>query len=349
MTSSATGGGGAGANWSTGDEGASARDGGKAIAQATARNVGGGSTTVTATAKGGGGGSAGGLYDGTLVSGNGGEAIAFAAVESRGGGQVVVSVNQIGGPGGGGLSGADGGNGAASYLHNAVSVIADGNLTVVQNAEGGGAVGFPHIPTDHDVHAGDGGAATSDLNFDYEHDLDVTVSAAGAAGGVGSPLNFDSPYRILAGHGGSAQAHLVANAGGILRTQTTALGGDSYGFDPSQSDSQGGAAHALQVVQSSNLDATAAHLARGLAVGGRLGGNAQSSSDASIAAGTLEVKDVAFAYRGTPYLSLVSSHAEGVSSGDGRVTADAQALLGDGYFSSEGLAEFEKPVELTAV
>lgn len=334
VNSTATGGDGATGIWSTGHQAAVGRDGGAAEALGSAINHGGRETTVTVMATGGNGGSAGGFYDGTLTSGNGAEATAFATVDSSGGGPVTVTVQQIGGTGGGGLSGANGGNGAASHLLNAMSIIADGSLTLVQDAQGGNGGGFYHLLTDHDVLGGDGGAASSELDFVHAGDLDATVRATGGASGFGIPINFPTAYRVLNGHGGNADARLNASAGGVLRTEVTAIGGDSYSFDRSDVDLAGGAASALQVVGSSSLDAAADHRVRSLAVGGLLGGDAESFSSGTVAAGTLEVNDVAFAYRGGANLRLVTSHAEGVSSGYGRLTVDAQALLGDAYFSS---------------
>ncbi len=334
LSSIATGGSGATGIWSTGHQVAIGRDGGTADASATAINQHGRETNVMVSAAGGAGGSAGGLYDATLTSGNGGAANAFATVVSTGGGSVTVTVQQIGGSGGGGLSGANGGDGAASHLLNAESIEADGKLTLVQDAQAGSGGEFTHLLTDHDVLGGNGGAASSVLSFDHEHDLDITVSARGGVGGSGYSINF-SPYSVRGGHGGDAAAILRTSAGGTLSAETSAVAGDG-GYDYNGEYPTGGEAIAILSASSRTLTSTAEHRANGLAVGGEHGGNAVSETSADVLGGSLQVKDVAFGYRGNDALARVASRARGINEGSNRLTVVSQALVGDDYFSSVG-------------
>ena len=275
VEASALGGGGAGITWSSGNRSGDARDGGSASAIVRATNHGDGA--VTATATGGMGGNAGGDGDGTLVGGNGGEAVAFAVAESLGGGPTIVNVTQIGGEGGEGLSSADAGDGAHSVLDNAFSVIASSTLEINQTAIGGGGGVFRHRVVDRSPIAGDGGDASSSIDFDHTADLEVEVIAQGGDSGYAQiVLGDEMGFHALGGDGGSANTTLDVSTTGSLSATSAARGGAANSSEGLSAGAGGAATSSINAAATGDAPGDQ-HFVSGTAQGGRAGSVLNSS------------------------------------------------------------------------
>ena len=283
ISASALGGRGAGAPWLSGGRAANARDGAAASALATGTNHGEGSLTVSATATGGLGGNAGGFFDNSLVGGRGGEATAFAIAESLGGGSTIINVTQIGGEGGEGLSSADSGDGAHSVLDNAFSVVASGALQINQTAIGGDGGDFFHLLNDRSPSAGDGGDASSSVNFDYLADLVVDVAAEGGDSGSGQIFG-DSSFNVIGGEGGNATTNLTVSTTGSLNATSVAEGGAAKSGD-GLSAGAGGTATSFINAEATGGAPENQHVVSGTAQGGRAGSVLQPSSMAILSDG----------------------------------------------------------------
>lgn len=224
-----------------------------------------------------------------FIAGNGGTAtVTFAGGQSTSTGEVVVSARQVGGDGGWGWNGADGGNGADSFIDNKVAALSQGPATLSQIAIGGiggsaegdaGSaglassqfIGVANKPTlNIEAYGGeggsgllhssgaDGGDAAANLQLNSTGGTFGIARAEGGQGGSGGVGEPEDPNRQGGGgQGGAALAQAIANVSlavgqitGIQALATAGNGGNAVGGGHSAGD--GGAAQVLQAFAASS-------------------------------------------------------------------------------------------------
>jgi hypothetical protein len=196
--------------------------GGDAAASATARDH-GASAVAIATAFAGGGGAASGAGQ---TGGVGAAATVSANAVETGAGYAEAQATAVAGGGGYGYLGADGGDGAAISLDDVVGGSSRGTyLSLIQTAEAGSGGSAFNGPG----HGGDGGAATSMLDFDQAFQgahtprLNIQTEADGGGGGLSSQA-------VRQGDGGDAHAEVNVTSAGDLTATAIARGGLSSSY-----------------------------------------------------------------------------------------------------------------------
>jgi hypothetical protein len=224
--------------------GGSGGRGGDARGSASARST--GDVNVSILAIGGAGGETtnpfffdgGFVYQSPAVSGNGGTAVVDPSNGiSTAGGNVSVSATQNGGAGAR-SDGAHPGNGASSFLTNAVAGSTTGGLTLSQTATGGaGGTSLFETP-------GLAGDAGSSLTYaDQAASLLVATSRAiGGHGGDGNSVLSTYMPVINASPGGNATASISVVGPHVVRATVTATGGDGGHTEVLGSGGAGGVA-----------------------------------------------------------------------------------------------------------